>query len=247
MKIVKLALLMLCLMTIGAVLAQSNPTIQIVLSQPTAQQGDTVMADVYVRNPVYLAGADIGITTDDKCLKIVDRQQGPLLPNSESGSFSPLAEMKDHETRLAVAITNRTKTASADGVFFQARLMVTCATGIGSVTVSFGELSAYKDPTAADVGLVSYTMSAGTVNVVNAQLAIGPAGQVTAIPTQPVPTSVAAPTQPQPTAAVSATPAPAAGPTQNEPPLIPAIIIIILVTVVIFAVLVIVSRRRNDQ
>lgn len=241
MKTLTFTLLLFCLMTASAVLAQSNPTVEVVLSQPTAQQGDTITADVYVRNPLNLAGADIGITTDDQCLKIVDRQAGSLLPDSTNGAgaFSPFSELKDHETRLAVAVTDRTKIANSDGIFFTVKMQVMCATGTAPVTVSFGELSAYKDPKAAEVELVAYTMSAGTLNTVNAQLAVGPAGQVTAIPTQPVPTSVV-PIQPTSVAPVT-------GPTPTQSPLVLAIILIIIVTIVIFVVLVIVSRRRNNE
>jgi hypothetical protein len=177
-------LLFVCLTTATSALAQSNPTIQIVLSQSTAQQGDIVTADVLVRNVVNLGGADIGIGVDEKCLTIVDRQPGNLLPTTDAaGGFSAFSEQHEHDTRLAAAVINRSKIANGEGVFYRTKLKVICEKGVVDLKVTFAELSSYKDPTAKEVELNAYTMKAGTVTTVNAQLVIGASGQAVAQPT----------------------------------------------------------------
>ena len=65
--------------------AQANPIVEIVLSQPTATRGNIITADVYVRNAVNIARADIGISVTTQCLKIVDRQQDGYLSSSTEG------------------------------------------------------------------------------------------------------------------------------------------------------------------
>lgn len=182
MKNLKIILFLLFLPTTASItFAQSNPTVEIVLSQPSAQQGDIITADVYVRNALNIAGADIGISVDEGCLRIIDREAGGFLPSiTEGSSFSPFSELHDHDTRLAVAITDRTKFSVGDGVFFQTQLQVICEEGIAPLTITFAELSAYEDPSAAEISLISYTMTTNTVTAINAQLAIGPQGSVTA-------------------------------------------------------------------
>lgn len=182
MKIIKLLLLLVCLTPTAAVLAQSTPIVEIVLNQPSAQQGEVVTADVYVRNAHNIGGADIGISVDNTCLKILERQPGEFLPtSSEIGGFSPFSELHDHDTRLAGAITDRAKLGNSDGIFFHVRLQVTCDQATASLNVSFAELSAYQDPAAAEVELISYTMDANTITTIGTQLMIAPNGSVTAV------------------------------------------------------------------
>ena len=199
-----LIVLFICLAT-SAVLAQDNPTVEIVLSQSTAQQGDIITADVYVRNAVNVAGIDIGITVDNICLRINDRQPGDYLPTtSEEGAFSPFSELNDHDTRFAAALTDRSKNASGDGVFYRVELEVTCETGTARLDFSYAKLSTYADPTAESVSLISYELGDGTLNAINTQLTIVPAGQVTIVaPLTATPTTLVDAT---PTTLVDATP-----------------------------------------
>lgn len=187
MKNLKYSVLLVFFFITNQVFAQSNPTVEIVLSQPTAQQGETVTASIYVRNAVNMGGADIGITVDERCLKITERQPGDFLPTAAAdGGFAPFAELTDHATRLAAAVTDRTKVANGEGVFFTVSLEVTCADGIAPLTVSFAELSAYVDPSAQDVQLIPYTMGANSVVTINTELSIGsgenPEGVATSAP-----------------------------------------------------------------
>ena len=175
--------------------AQNNPTIEIVLSQPTAQQGEVVTAEVWVRNATYVGGIDIGMVVDDTCLRIADRQPGGYLPTTEAeGAFSALSEVNDHDTRLASALSDRTKHVSGDGVFYRVRLEVTCEQGIAPLEITRAQVSTYIDPQAEIIDLINYEQDNSTLTVINAQLAIGPEGQVTAVPTTvPESTSTAAP------------------------------------------------------
>jgi hypothetical protein len=186
-KFVKLILLLLCLAPTAAILAQSNPTVEIILDQATAQQGDVVTAEVYVRNATNIGGADIGVTMDNQCLKILERLPGEFLPStSEGGGFSPYSELNDHDTRFALAITDRSKLGNGGGVFMRLRLQVTCEQAVAALNVSFAELSAYKDPAATEVELIPYTMDTNTVITIGTQLLIGPDGSITVVaPTPP--------------------------------------------------------------
>jgi hypothetical protein len=209
-KKIALFLLLLILLTMTTTMqAQSKPTVEIVLDQRTAQQGDTVAADVYIRQVVNLGGADIAITVDPQCLTIVDRQPGNLLPTTgDKGGFSPFSELHDHDTRLATAVTDRKKIANGEGIFFQMKMKVTCAQGTAQIKVSFAQLASYKDPVAKDIELISYKLDQGNINTIDAQLSIGPKGQVAAIPTQTL----------APTETLAATPVPSITPTLKKVP-----------------------------
>ena len=74
---------------------------------------------------------------------------------------------------------------------------MTCERGTAPLNVTFAEFSAYKDPSAPSIELVAYTLTAQTVTAINAQLAIGPAGSVTAVPTQTLEATVTAPNTPE--------------------------------------------------
>ena len=198
----KLFALLFTLLVTCTVMAQDNPTVEIVLSQPTAQQGAIITADIYVRNGIHVAGIDIGISVDNVCLRIVDRQPGNYLPTtSDGGAFSPFSELNEHDTRLAAALTDRSKNASGDGVFYYVQLEVTCETGTAPIEFTYAKLSTYADPEAESISLISYDLSDGTLNAINTQLTIDPAGQAVPVPTstaeaavieqQPVSTSVA--------------------------------------------------------
>ncbi|MBC7809843.1 MAG: hypothetical protein H7175_01780 [Burkholderiales bacterium] len=238
MKNLKIVLLMICLAAIGSVSAQSNPTVEIVLSQPTAQQGDIVTADVYVRNGVNVAGVDIGLTTDEECLRIVERQPGDYLPTTgEQGGFSPFEEMTDHATRFAAALTDRTRYANGDGIFFSIQLEVTCEEGTAPLDITYAKIATYEDPSAVEINLISFDMAEDTLNAIGAQLAIGPADQVTPIATA---TSEAG-------EAISATPAPTTEAAPQSQTLIVVAVIMIVVAVGGLLLLLLVARRRRSR
>lgn len=176
LRFLKLIPFLLILFSSTFIQAQSIPTIEIVLTQPTANMGDTVRAEIYIRDGVNINGADIGIVVDDTCLRIINRTAGTYLPStSDAGGFSPKSELHDHDTRFAAAITDRTKLANSAGVFYTVDLQVICESGIAPITVAFAELSAYKDPAAPQIEFIAYTLSANTVNIVDTQLTIGSA------------------------------------------------------------------------
>jgi hypothetical protein len=194
--------------------AQSTtPTVEIVLSQPTAESGDEVTAEVYIRNAVNIGSADVGITVDDQCLRIVERTNGDFLPtNEEQGGSSPISEMNEHDTRLSVLVSDQSKLGNGDGVFFRVKMIATCQAAAAQLNVTFAELSGYDDPE-ADGALNSYTLDAGTVNIVNAELAIGAGEQITPTATSAPATATNAPAATstvQPTTSPTATNAPAA-------------------------------------
>lgn len=173
----------------SAVVAQNNPTVEIVLSQPTAHLGEMITADIVVRDAVNVGGLDIGITTDDQCLRIVDRQPGSYLPTeSEQGAFSALSEMSDHATRFAAALVDRTKYVSGDGVFYQVQLEVTCETGTAALNFTYAQVSSYVDPSAEIIDVISYDLSKNTLNPINAQLTVS--GQAATAEIQSTPDSV---------------------------------------------------------
>ena len=78
----KLFVLLFVFLVTGTSLAQDNPTVEIVLSQPTAAKGDIISADVVIRGAINVAGTDVGITVDSSCLRILDRQPGGYLPTT---------------------------------------------------------------------------------------------------------------------------------------------------------------------
>lgn len=173
------SVLLIVLLTVGAVSAQEIPSIDIVLSQPTAQLGETVDAEVYVRNGVNVGGVDIGIAVDESCLRILDRQPGDYLPTTDAeGAFSAFAELNDHDTRLALALTDRTKYANGDGLFYRVPMEVTCDLGMAAVRVTYAQVSSYVDPSAEIIEIASYDLDEGTLTASNAQLEVVAAGQL---------------------------------------------------------------------
>jgi hypothetical protein len=163
----------LFLLTAIPLLAQdSNPVVEIVLSTEAAQRGDTIYADVVIRNGRAIAGADIGIATDS-CLRVVERQTGNYLPSaSENGGFSPFEELSDSGTRFAASIIDRTRVANGDGVFFRAALEVTCEDATSIVTVNFAEIAALANPDSASNELLGYSLQQGNITVVTDSLVV---------------------------------------------------------------------------
>ena len=232
----KFALVMLVVATAGMTLAQqANPTVEIVLDPPTAAMGQTVTANVYVRDAVNIAGADVGIAVDPTCLRVVERLPGEFLPTkAEEGGFSAFSELNDYDTRLAASLLQRSHIANGDGLFFQAVMEVTCEEGFAPVEVSFVELTGIEDPAAENATYVVYKLDLGNVTASSAQLAIGAAAQVTEVPTDVV---SATPT-PAPVAPVEAP--------QTDQTLLILVIVLVMVTLVglILFALVRYLRRR---
>lgn len=231
-----------------SVYAQSNPIIEIVLSQPTAKFGDIVKADVYIRNATNLGGADIGIKVDDTCLRISNRTAGTFVASTgENGGFSPFSEQHDHDTRFAAAITDRSKLANGEGVFYSVDLQVICENGVAPLTVVFGELSAYKDPNAAQIEFLAYTLTAKTTSAINTQLIVGSA----VAPTATVgPTAAPGEQQVAPTAVAgsrTATPVPAAEAASQPPVTLIAVICLSGVGLLILIAAFVILRRRKDE
>jgi hypothetical protein len=197
MRIFLFVVLIALFPAVSTAVAQTEPTVEIVLSQPTAQQGDTVMAEVWVRDAYFVGGIDIGMRVDENCLRILDRQPGGYLPTTDAeGAFSALSVIEDHETRLASALADRTKHASGDGVFYRVQLEATCQAGTAALDIFRAQISTYIDPEAEIIDLINYELDKDTLNIINAQLAIGPVGQVTAVPTatrELLPTQTSAP------------------------------------------------------
>ncbi|MBW4437249.1 MAG: hypothetical protein KME04_08950 [Pleurocapsa minor GSE-CHR-MK-17-07R] len=238
-RIVAIALIFMGI--IVPALAQSGPTVEIVLSQPMAQIGDTVTADVFVRGAVNMAGTDIGISVDPLCLSVLERQTGTFLPiESEQGGFSIFSELNEHDTRLAAALLQGGPIANGDGLFFRAVLKVTCETGIAPLTVTFAELTGIVDPSVEDNVYVTYRLDGGTVVAVNTQLVIG--GQSAAAVTADAPDQSSA----TPSAVA---PAETSAQVQTQPfaQIALAVLCVGIVLAGLFIVIVIVRRRRVDD
>ena len=125
-------------------------------------------------------------------MRVKGRTQGAYLPDASSGGFVVFDQTTDNSSRLAVAITDRTKVANIDGIFLSVDLEVTCDSGIGKVTVQFAELSAYVDPNAEQIELIAYLVDDGTLSTFDAEISIDLPEPPTEVPTE-VPTK--APTQ----------------------------------------------------
>lgn len=181
-------LFILTLLFVLPVLAESpNPGIEIVLSTAQAQRGDRVYADVNIRNGKAVAGADIGISTDD-CLRVVERQPGNYLPaTGENGGFSAFEELDEHSTRLSVAVTTRVRIASGDGTFFRVAMDVICDDAVAQITVSFAQLAALADPDSNSNNLSGFSIEQGNLRIASTSLNIQPGAIAsTAVPIPPL-------------------------------------------------------------
>jgi hypothetical protein len=198
-------LISLCLLASGEILAQSNPTVEITVNQKTASLGDTLTADITIRNVRNVGRAEVGIHVDETCLRVVDVEAGDFLPSTDAeGGFMDLSDFRDYDARMAVGIIERSQIANEDGVLYQAKLEVTCANGSAPVEVIFAELRAYRDPEAATVEFDIYSLTEENVNVLNTEIEIMTVS--TATPTiTPTATLSATPTVTR-TATLTATP-----------------------------------------
>ena len=129
-------------------------------------------AHVIVTNVRNVAGADIGIEVGE-CLRIIGRNQGPFLPNASNGGFTIFSQLRDHETRLAVALLDQSKVTSSDGVFYSVEMNVLCEAGSADVAISHAELSAY-DNNGPNRTLIAYRNSDNTLGTATEQVIIDP-------------------------------------------------------------------------
>ncbi len=199
-------------------MAQGNqPTVEIIVSRPTASQGDIISADVYIRDAVDMGGAEVGIRLDEECLRILDYEPGDFLPTTadEGGFIAPGGAIRDHEMQIEVGIFDRSKRATGDGILFRINLLVTCERGTAPLEVTIAELTAYRDPEAAVVEVDTYTLGKGNVTIVNAEVEIV---EATAAPPTATPTATYTPTPTiTPTATRTPTPAPTRPPAPEKP------------------------------
>jgi hypothetical protein len=168
-------LLILSLLPVLPLLAQdAAPSIEVVLSTSQAQRGDTVYADVNIRNGQSVAGADVGISTDE-CLRVAERQPGNYLPaTGENGGFSVFEELNEHDTRLAASVTDRTRVANGDGTFYRVAMEVICDEATPQVTISFAQLAALANPDSGNNDLLGFSVEQGNLPVVNTSLLVQP-------------------------------------------------------------------------
>ncbi|NND75058.1 MAG: hypothetical protein HKN44_08635 [Ilumatobacter sp.] len=151
--------------------APAGPTVAVEIGATEAVPGETVTASVHIRNGTNIAGADVAVETDD-CLRIVSQTPGDYLPTSGGGGFVVFDETTDNSSRLAVAITDRSALANADGIFFEVEMDVLCDYGDPPIRVSFAELSAYVDPAADPVELIAYRQEEGADTTTDADVTL---------------------------------------------------------------------------
>lgn len=189
--------ILLVLLIATPLFAQSaGPSVEIVLSTDQAQKGDTVYADVVIHDGYAVAGADVGIITDD-CLRVVERQPGNFLPSTaEEGGFSPFSELTDHTTRFSASIIDRARIVSGDGTFYRVKMEVTCDVATPEVKVTFAQLAALAKPDTESNDLVGYTLEHGNLAVTSDAIKVAQGAVVsTPVPVQALPplASVAVP------------------------------------------------------
>lgn len=164
---------LLSVLSSAALVAQeSAPSVEVVLSTDQAQDGDTIYADIVIRDGQSVAGADIGITTGE-CLRVVERQPGNYLPStSENGGFSPFEELTETGTRFAVAVTDRARIASGDGTFYRVAMEVICDDAEPEVNVTFAELAALAHPETDSNEILGFSLEQGSISAVSDSLII---------------------------------------------------------------------------
>lgn len=171
----RLGLILVWLAVFRVVVAQSDPIIEVQLHPAAARSGAHVLADVYVRNAAAVYAMDIGITVDERCLKIVRRRDGSSESgNSQSGGFAPFSILNDHDTRYAASLGDALKTTSGEGLFYQVELEVTCEIGLARIAVSHAELSALNDAPVQATSVVTYRLSDHTLHVLDAAVEVRP-------------------------------------------------------------------------
>ncbi|MGJ3240360.1 MAG: hypothetical protein ACFE0Q_16755 [Anaerolineae bacterium] len=171
-----IVLLVLFLFNLVLSHAQSNPHVELVLSEERVASGESVTLDVIVRDGVNVAGLDVGVVVDETCLRIVEREAGDYLPTTEEeGAFSTFSAINDSDTRWAVALLDRTRYVNGNGTFYRLTLETICSDQVTPITITYAQVSSYIDPTAEIIEVQSYELSNSTLSVQNTALAIGDA------------------------------------------------------------------------
>jgi len=230
-----LILLILCLLAVPASYGQPTPTVSIAMGRATAREGETFIAHVFIDDVTYLSSADVGINVNERCLRIVDQGVGTLLPLTDGIAIAD-SSVDDHTARLGLVVTDRSLLATGGGILYSVKLEVTCASGAAALEITYAELSAYVDPLAEPVDVQSYTLDAGTLNVENALLQIGPIEAQTRLPATPTipPTAT-----PDPATAETAQ---ALTRTLNTLNITFVVLLVILVVVVLYVIYLIAKR-----
>jgi hypothetical protein len=202
----------------SAALAQSQPTVGIRVNQVTAREGDTLTAEVFIRDVAFLGRADIGIRVDEACLLIVGRTDGGFLPtNFEDGGVVTFEEQHDHDIRTAVTVIDSARLAHGEGILYEVDLLVTCPSGGAPLEVVFAELDTFRDAQAERDNMTSRSLADGSIIAADTRL------EIVMEPTPTVePTATSTPTR-EPTPVPTATTEPTKEPTPvpTEPTAIP--------------------------
>jgi hypothetical protein len=119
----------------------STASVEIALSATQIAAGQTLTADVLIRDGSRIAGADVRVEVDGICLQIESLTPGDYLPvTAEDGGFSPVSTYDNTSARLAANIIRRDQVASGSGVYMQVGLRALCDSGTSTVQVSRAEL-----------------------------------------------------------------------------------------------------------
>lgn len=180
MEFIRRSLVVLIVLLLSAPLfAQgSNPFVEVILSTDQAQKGDTVYADVVIRNGHAVGAADIGITVGD-CLRVVERLPGNYLPAAdENVAYSPFQELTDSGTRFAVAVFDRTRIVNGDGTFYRAVMEVTCDQAVPEVKVTYADVITVVEPDSESNDIIEYSLQDGSVTAGSDVLTVQPGAAV---------------------------------------------------------------------
>ena len=132
---------------------------------------DIVTANVYVRTPLEIIGADVEITVDETCLHVEGRRVGDYFPAGEGQSFTIHEETTENSTRLAMNVLDFDLIPTSGGLFYSVPLKVICEEAAASVDVTFAHL--------VQRGVIDFKADEGQINLINATLTIGSDTQAT--------------------------------------------------------------------
>jgi hypothetical protein len=254
LKNLSFTLMALIVIAARATLAQSQPTVGIRVNQVTAHEGDTLTAEVFIRDVAFLGRADIGIRVDEACLLIVGRTDGGFLPTTfEDGGVVTFEEQHDHDLRTAVTVIDSARLAHGEGILYEVDLLVTCPSGSAPLEVVFAELGTFRDVQAEPDAMTTRSLADGSIIAADARLEIvmepTPTLEPTATSTPtrtPIPTRTATPTPTAVPPTSTPTPTPQPAPQgDNSMVLLIVIPIAYLAFVLLFIVFWLVRRSGN--
>lgn len=135
MKWFKLISFILFIGIIFPVSAQSAPSIEVAFDQTGAQQGDTVFADVIVRNGENVASLGLEFSVDSTCLRILGYEDGDYMPGPNSGAMVMQDDTTEERLDLTFVSMSRDDTGQGDGVILRVPLEVVCEAGQGTINL----------------------------------------------------------------------------------------------------------------